>query len=396
MTKNKNVLISGASIAGPALAHWLPRYGFDVTVVERAPELRPGGHNVDFRGDVHLNVLERMGILTDVRQMQTHGGKLVVVDGAGRQLAALPSEFMSGAVEIGRGDLATILYDRTKHQAEYVFGDYLTSLTETAGGVDVTFDRGAPRTFDLVVGADGMHSGVRALTFGPESRFTKFLGYYTAGASGPNHLDLDHTSLLYNEPGLGVMIGSNRDRDEAGPGFVFASEQLDYDRHDVEQQKKIVADRFQGVGWLTPRLLEDMWASPDFYFDSISQIHLDRFSKGRVALLGDAGYGATMGGMGTGLAVVCAYVLAGELATAAGDHRVAFAAYERRIRDYAKGCQKISGNAGPFLAPPTEAKIRRRNRAYRLLSAKPLQSFFNRLTTKAATNLTLPDYLTAK
>ena len=181
--QNRGVLISGASIAGPALAWWLGRYGFNPTVVERAPELRGGGFAVDFRGEAHMGVLGRMGILDEIRQMQTGMGEQIVVDDNGRKLASLPAHFMSGDVEILRGDLSRILYERTRETTEYKFGNSIASITETTDGVDVTFERGAPRTFDLVVGADGLHSNVRRLAFGDESQFIRYLGYFMSRAS---------------------------------------------------------------------------------------------------------------------------------------------------------------------------------------------------------------------
>ncbi|MEU7582961.1 FAD-dependent monooxygenase [Streptomyces sp. NPDC041068] len=389
-----NVLISGASVAGPALALWLARYGARVTVLEKAPALREGGFAVDFRGEVHRTVLQRMGIWDEVHRRQTHMGRQTIVEADDTERVDLPAFLMSGDVEIFRGDLSKILYERTKDRVEYVFGDSIASLTEDSEGVDVTFDRGVPRRFDLVVGADGLHSNTRRLAFGDESRYLRFLGYYVAGFDVPNHLGLDRTARLYSEPGRTVMF-SNYDGDpkRAGVGLVFRSERLDFDRHDTARQKKILAERFAGMGWKhASKALDGLEGAEDLYFDAIAQIHVDRLSKGRVVLLGDAGYGATMGGIGTGTALVCAYVLAGELAAARGDHRVAFAAYEAEIHDYAKGCQKISDNTGPFLAPPTEKKIRSRDRAYRVLSSRFLAGFFKRLTEKAASDLALKDY----
>jgi 2-polyprenyl-6-methoxyphenol hydroxylase-like FAD-dependent oxidoreductase len=394
--KNPTVLISGASVAGPALAYWLDVYGFRPTVVERAPALREGGFAVDFRGTAHLTVLRRMGILEEVRRQQTGMGEQVVVDETGKRLAAMPSELMSGDVEIYRGDLSRILYDRTKDNVEYVFDDSITSMRETPDGVDVTFERGEPRTFDLVVGADGLHSNVRRLAFGAESTFLRFLGHYIAGWEVPNHLGLDRTGLIYNVPGKGVTLAATRDPRVAGAGLVFSSPRLDYDRGNVAGQKKLLADLYTGVGWEVPRLLEGLWDAPDLYFDSISQIHLEHFSTGRVVLLGDAGYGATVGGLGTGLAIVAAYVLAGELARAGGDHQIAFTRYEERVKDYARGCQKLAGGVGSFLAPATAGRIRRRDLTYRMLSAPMLAGVFNKLTTKAANAITLEDYTTVQ
>jgi 2-polyprenyl-6-methoxyphenol hydroxylase-like FAD-dependent oxidoreductase len=390
---NTRVLISGASVAGPAIAFWLNRYGFETTVVERARGLRPGGFGVDFRGHVHLAVLERMGILDDVRREQTHMGEMAFVDGDGNVKASLPSFVASGDVEIERSDLSRILHERTRDSTEYIFGDSIASLDETPDEVHVTFEHREPRTFDLVIGADGLHSNVRQLVFGDESQFLRFAGWYVAGGYVvPNDLGLDHRTLSYTEPGRTISLSSGRDAGVADVSFVFASDVLDIGRHDLEGQKRVLRDRFADVGWEAPRALEALGGAPALYFDSLSRIDMDRFVRGRVALLGDAGYGATLGGLGTGLAIVGAYVLAGELASAGGDHQVGFAAYEREIRAYAAGCQKLADGAGPFLAPRTSGEIRRRNIVYRLLSLRPLARFFNGLTTKAATDITLKDY----
>jgi 2-polyprenyl-6-methoxyphenol hydroxylase-like FAD-dependent oxidoreductase len=394
-----HLLISGASIAGPALALQLARRGARVTVVEKAPALRPGGFAVDFRGHVHRKVLQDMGIWDEVHARQTHMGVQSVVDADGATRVDLPAALMSGDVEIPRGDLATIMYERTKDLAgvEYVFGDSIASLDETPTGVDVTFEQGAPRTFDLVVGADGLHSRTRTLAFGDESRYLRYLGYYVAAFDVPNHLGLHRTARLYSDPGRMVSLG-NADGvpSHAGASLVFSSaERLDYDRRDLAQQQKILTERYRGMGWEAERVLEALArlsSVDELYFDAIAQIHIDRLSTGRVVLIGDAGYGATMGGMGTGAAIVAAYVLAGELAAAHGDHRTAFAAYEAGFRDFAKGCQKIAGNAGPFLAPPTERALRRRDRTYRILGSRPLAGLFKKLTEKAATDITLRDY----
>jgi 2-polyprenyl-6-methoxyphenol hydroxylase-like FAD-dependent oxidoreductase len=390
--KNRDILISGASIAGPALAYWLHRHGFNPTVVERAPSLREGGFAVDFRGEAHMSVLGRMGILEEVRREQTNMGEQVVVDENGKRLVGFPAHLMSGEVEIRRGDLSRILYEATGEITEYIFGDSIASIAEGDEGVRVTFESGASRVFDLVVGADGLHSNVRRLAFGDESRYLRFLGYYFAGFDAPNYLALDHTGLLYNVLGKLAQASSAWDDSRAVVGFTFASEQLDYDHRDVGQQKQIVADAYAGVGWEVPRLVDAMWEARDLYFDSLGRIDMDRYSKGRVVLLGDAAYGVTLGGLGTGLAVVGAYALAGELASAGGDHRSAFPRYEEEMRDYARGCQKLGEGAGPFLAPPTPAALRRRNRAFRVLSFRPLAGIFNRMTTKAANAITPKDY----
>ncbi|GAA4914996.1 FAD-dependent monooxygenase [Nonomuraea thailandensis] len=377
----RNVLISGAGIGGPALAYWLTRHGYKVTVVEKAPALRPGGQAVDFKGETHLTVLRRMGILDDVRRLQTGGTDQEVVDTNGRRLAVLPGEFTGGALEIRRGDLARILYDRTASHCEYVFGDSITSLTETKGGVQVTFERTAPRTYDLVVGADGIHSNVRRLAFGPESDYVRHLGYYYALVDVEG--DFGRTPQMYNEPGRLVAAGGPK----APVFFVFASPPLTYDRYDNEQQKEILARAYRGMGWQTPRIMEEVRRSGSVYLDSISQVRIDRYAEGRVALLGDAGYGNTLGGFGSGLALVGAYVLAGELAAASGDHRTAFAEYERQFRQYAKIAK--NGNAGPFLAPATPSRLRMRNRMF---NSSFLMGLMTKMGDKFATDIALKSY----
>lgn len=282
----KSVLISGASVAGPALAYWLSRYGFRTTVVERAPALREGGYAVDFRGTAHLSVLERMGILGDIEAARTNMGAMSYVNDAGRRIASMPADLFAGDVEILRGDLARILHDATKDRTEYVFGDSIADLAEDENGVEVSFERGAPRRFDLVVGADGLHSRVRALAFGPEQSFVRPSGLSCAIFTTANHLGLDHTGLAYLNPGKIVTMYSARGNTEAKVVFYFATAGRPgadaaphHDRRDLEQQKKIVAQTYAGVGWETPRLLSAMWDATDFYFDSISQVRMDTWTE---------------------------------------------------------------------------------------------------------------------
>ena len=375
--KNTTVLISGASIAGPALAYWLDRAGCTVTVVEKAPGPRPGGQAVDFKGATHLAVLERMGILDEVRRRQTGGQDQTVVDANGRPLTVIPGEFTGGELEIRRGDLAEILHDRTAGTCDYVFGDTITSLTETADGVHATFDRGAPRTFDLVVGADGIHSNVRRLAFGPEADHVKYLGHYYALATSN---DSPGDALMYNEPGRMAAVGGPK----ATAFFVFASAPLTYDRYDPEAQKALLQHAFRDGGWRLPELMAGI---SDVYLDSISRVEVERYSRGRVVLLGDSAFGNTLGGFGTGLAVVGAYVLAGELAAADGDHRQAFRRYEDKFRPYAKVSK--SGNAGSFLAPRTRRGLRARNQ---LFKSRPLLRSMLWMTDRFATRIDLEDY----
>jgi 2-polyprenyl-6-methoxyphenol hydroxylase-like FAD-dependent oxidoreductase len=389
--RGTTVLISGASIAGPTLAYWLARRGAVVTVVEQAPALRTGGHGVDFRG-AQMELLDRMGITDDVRARETAMGTQTFVDAAGQPIVEMPSLFFSGEVEIARGDLSQVLYERTRDDVEYVFGDSVTGLTDDGDGVDVRFRHAPDRRFDLVVGADGMHSAVRRLTFGDEAQFATFRGYYAAGFDAPNVLGIDHAGLIYNEPGRGVSVDSGRDPSTMHVGFIFASDRLHYDRHDPTQLRAVLTARFAGAGWETPRLLAQLDQAPDLYFDPLEQIHLDRWSTGRIALLGDAAWCAGPGGSGTGLAMMGGYVLAAELAAAGGDHRTAFARYQEVLAKAAAKGQWQAKGAGDFLAPRTAGKIRRRNLTYRLLATRLMAKPFAKLVGGAANAITLDAY----
>jgi 2-polyprenyl-6-methoxyphenol hydroxylase-like FAD-dependent oxidoreductase len=384
----KTVLISGASVAGPALAYWLDRYGFQVTVVERAATLRPGGQAIDFKGRTQLTVLERMGVREEIFRRQTGRADIQFLDASGRQLAVMTGEFLGGDVEILRGDLAAVFYERTADHCEYLFGDSIATLTETADGVYAEFENAPARTFDLVVGCDGVHSAVRRLAFGPERDYVRHLGYYYAVAGAPAwgmQADRPQRGIAHacNAPGRLAVKGGSK----ASHLYVFAAPQLDYDRHDVAAQRRRVMEQFAAVGGEVPGMLAELAGLDDFYLDSMSQVRMKgQYTTGRIALAGDSAYGNTLGGVGTGLAVVGAYVLAGELAAAGGDHTVAYARYNEIMRRYAK----IAGqsNAGRFLAPRTALGIRARNwflgsRAFDLML---------KYTDHAANDIELQDY----
>jgi len=390
-TKNRNVLISGASVAGPALALWLSRYGFRPTIVERAPAVRPGGYAVDFRG-ASMRVLEKMGLVADVERMQTRTGAITIVDSANKKIASMPDGFTSGELEIMRGDLAGVFYEATRHDAEYIFDDSITSLTEGEAGVEVTFSREPPRTFDLVIGADGLHSKVRSLVFGDEARFIHHLGYHVAIFTTPNHMNLDRSGVYYGTLGKKVGIFSARENREAKASFFFSSPPLNYDRRDVAAQKDILRERFAQEGWEVPRLLKMMDEAPDFYFDSISQIKMDRWSEGRTALLGDAAYcSSPLSGMGTGMAVVGAYILAGELHEANGDYTVAFARYEAQMRDYVGRCQKLAEGADWFI-PQTRLKQWLSTQLFRILPHTPWKNMMLEMALKTANSVNPKNY----
>ncbi|MEU1428035.1 FAD-dependent monooxygenase [Nocardia sp. NPDC005746] len=358
--RNTTVLVSGASVAGPALAYWLHRYGFQVTVVEKAPALRTGGQAIDFTGETHMTVLERMGVLADIERRQTGKTDMVMLDESGQRRALISGDFTGGDIEILRGDLAAIMYEHTADTCEYLFGDTVTALTETADGVEVEFAHAPARRFDLVFGCDGIHSRVRKLAFGPESEFLSYRGYYYALAGASQWEDADGSreravSHGWTAPGRLAVNGGAK----AAQMYMFASPELDYSRDDFDEQRQIVAERFAGMGGDVPAMLADLPHLDGFYLDSLSKVTMKNFVSGRVALVGDAGYGNTLAGFGTGLAVVGAYVLAGELAVADGDHTVAFGRYEDIMKRYLRKAD--DARPGPFLAPKTALGLRFRN-----------------------------------
>jgi 2-polyprenyl-6-methoxyphenol hydroxylase-like FAD-dependent oxidoreductase len=389
---NRNVLISGASVAGPALAFWLNRYGFRTTIVERAPALRPGGYAVDFRG-ASMRVLERMNLLAEVQRLQTRIGAITIVDSDNKKLASMPDGFTSGELEILRGDLARVFHEATRDTTEYIFDDSIDSIEEGAEGVDVTLLRGGRRRFDLVVGADGLHSKVRSVAFGAEDKFVRYLGYHVSIFTIPNYLNLNRSGLYYGTLGKKVGIFSGKDDGEAKASFFFASEPLRYDRRDVEQQKSILRERFAQEGWEVPRLMELMNQAPDFYFDSVSQVKMDRWSKGRSVLLGDAAYCASpLSGMGTGMAVVGAYILAGELMEADGDPGVAFERYEHLMRNFVKQCQQLADGGTDWFVPRTRFRLWLSNQMWRVLPYTPWKNMMIEVPLKIGNSIPLKDY----
>ncbi|MEO3802021.1 FAD-dependent monooxygenase [Nonomuraea sp. B1E8] len=311
-----DVLVCGAGVAGPALAYWLLHHGLTPTVVERAPRVRTGGYAAGLRGEA-LDVLDRMALLDQAEALDLRLGDTATAD---------------GDLEILRDDLAGLLYQATRREVEYVFGDSIATLEQTADDVRVTFDRGRARRFDLVAGADGLHSRTRSLVFGPHERFVRHLGVYTAVFGLPGRLGAG--ARVHHVPGKAAEVIGTRDGARTRAVLHFASGPLAYDRDDAGQHKRIVAERFAGEGPPVRHLLEEMWEAEDLFFEANAQVEMDRWFSGRVVLLGDAGYcAAPASGRGASQALIGAYVLAGELA-AGGDHAQAFAAYEREMRGF--------------------------------------------------------------
>ncbi|OBI77719.1 FAD-dependent oxidoreductase [Mycolicibacterium fortuitum] len=381
------VLISGASIAGPVLAYWLSRHGFDVTVVERSPALRKtGGHAVDlFRPAMEIS--ERMGVLAAIEAHATGTTRMIIHRPGSSRPSRLDYVKLIGAmsdrhVEIMRDDLSEIYYRAGRDDVEYLFGDTITSIS--ADG-DVTFEHNPPRRFDVVVGADGLHSGVRRLTFG-DNISENFLGGYLSVVSVPKNLARDGEMTGYLKPGHMAGIYTADHLDDARAVFIFRPTQpLDYDYRDVDRQKTQLHAAFEHTSPEVDRWLEEIPRTPTFYFDAITQLQMRTWSRGRVTLVGDAGYcpGPAVGGS-TSLAVYGAYVLAAEMVRAGDDHAAAFAAYERTLLPRVEGSRRLAAVNAKTVVPMSGWGIRALVGAGQLISLLPLSvtQALARLNTK--------------
>ncbi|MFD3486323.1 FAD-dependent monooxygenase [Streptomyces sp. NPDC058665] len=362
----RRVLISGASIAGPALAHWLDRYGFEVTVVEKASAVRGGGYAVDIRGTAR-EVVGRMGLLPRLREAHVDTQRITFVDAAGELVGSLEPEQMTGGeagldLEVRRGDLADALYTPLRDRVEFLFDDSIATLDDDGDAVHVVFDSGTRRTFDLVLGADGLHSHTRRLVFGPEEPFHRYLGHVFAGFTMPNESGLAHEGVIWNEPGRSAVLYAHEPSELMHGFLTFTQETLPFAAfRDPKAQRELVTARFPERVWHLPRLVEAMLEADDLFFDIVSQIHMPTWSRGRVALAGDAAHATSfLSGQGSSVSLVGAYVLAGELATHA-DHGDAFAAYERTMRPFAERNQALATGGGTVVTPTTREELDARN-----------------------------------
>jgi 2-polyprenyl-6-methoxyphenol hydroxylase-like FAD-dependent oxidoreductase len=398
------VVISGAGIAGPSLAFWLTRNGYRVIVVEIGPGIRPGGQTVDLRG-AGGDVVDRMGLIDEMRQraLEQRGAAWVKSDGSRRAempVTAFDGNGLVSKLEILRGDLVDVLYQATKDAAEYRFGTSISDVKQADDGAEVTFHDGTVLRADLVVGADGPHSAVRRLVFGPEEQFVKPIGGYNAWFSAPDRIGLDGWFLLYQAPGgLNASMRPSHDPSIAKAGLAFQSEPLGYDRHDLDGQRQILIERFAGAGWECDALLAAAQEADDFYFDSLAQVHMPTWSSGCVTLVGDAGYCASpLSGMGTSLALVGAYVLAGELGAAdsfdAEQLPAKLSRYETVVRPYVDKCQELNNTIDRY-APMTEKEITDNAMAMKWMQRWPFRPIAARLWFTTADSIELPNYADA-
>jgi 2-polyprenyl-6-methoxyphenol hydroxylase-like FAD-dependent oxidoreductase len=401
----QEILISGAGIAGAAAAYWLRKAGYAVTVVERAPTPRPGGQTVDLRG-AGRTVMKRMGLLDQIRATTVTQRGIAWIDASGRHRAEMPVEAFDGngivsADEILRGDVAAILYEASRPGVSYVFDDTITALELDSDGVLVTFEKADPRHFDLVVGADGLHSVVRRLAFGLETSAVRPLGLLNAWFTTPAEIDLDNWYLMHNAPGGRVVsVRPGRLPGEQKAAFSFRSTET-FNRGDATAQLDLLERHFAEVGWATPQLLRAARSAPDFYLDSMGQVRLDRWSRGRVVLLGDAGYCPTpLTGLGTSLALVGAYILAGELAassentTAVADDAAiqgALERYETLMRPYVEEGQALPPGGVDGYAPMSPLRIAVGWASMRWSQRWPMRPLMERVFSKADA-IDLPDY----
>ncbi|HEY2448164.1 MAG TPA: FAD-dependent monooxygenase [Mycobacterium sp.] len=387
-----DVLINGGGIAGPSLAFWLTKQGHAVTIVEQARELRTGGQAVDFRGPA-LAVLEKMGLLAQVRASATQMGPLVLVDDKGKEVGRLPAEVISGELEIHWGDLARILYQAVREDVNYRFGVRVTELDDDGKRVSVTFSDASTGSYDLVIGADGLHSGTRRLVFGPEEQYVTQLGQCFGFFDIENRLRLDHCGMACIDAGRTAALQGIYPDKPARASLFLTDRHLDFDYRDTDGNKRLFAERYAGMGWEVPNMLEGLGEAAEVYFDSIAQVHLPSYSRGRVCLTGDAAWCASpRSGMGTTLAMVGAYVLAHELRTAGDDYAAAFAQYQRLLAPYVARCQKLAIDALRTERFSSGRLAKLRNVVIRLVRIPGVSKLVARQSLAVARSFRLPNY----
>ena len=392
--KNNTILISGAGIAGPTLAFWLKAAGFEPTLVECAPTLRSGGYVIDFWG-LGYDIAERMELMPDIERTGYHVREMRIVGDDGRRVTGFGTrvfdELTDGRyVTLGRSDLSRLLFEKVGGGTEVLFGDEIVGLQEEQEGVQVQFRRAGRRRFDLVVGADGLHSAVRRLAFGPQQQFERPLGYAVAAfeVSGYRPRDED-IYLMYGQPGR--MLGRFTLHDDRTLFlFVFAADGGSLPTT-LDLQKQMLRMKYRGDKWECPGILDRLDRADELYFDRVSQIKMDSWSRGRIALIGDAAFCVSLvAGQGSALAMVSAYVLAGELARAGGQHAPAFGSYEALLRKYIAGKQDGAERFASVFAPRTAWGLGLRNQVIRAFAIPGVARFA--VGRDIVDSLRLPDY----
>jgi len=378
---NKDILISGAGIAGTTLAFWLKKFGFNPTIVEHAPKLRDGGYAIDFWG-AGFDVAEKMGILSDLHKANLNMTELEFVDNNNKRKGGLSYtkliKMMNGrAFTLLRSDLAKAIYNHLDKDIEIIFGDTITKIDPNENEVIVTFQSGNTRKFDFLVGADGLHSNVRNQIFGDEAQFEIFHNYYTASYTIDDVAYSNTEFKMYNVPGKQAAIYSTNDKKMTAFYIFTSTEKLSYNHRDIEAQKQILRNEFENIGWKCADLLSKMDKAPDFYFDVVSQIQMSNWSKDRVTLVGDAcDCPSLLSGQGSTLAMVGAYILAGELKNANGNYNVAFKQYQNVFKPFIDDKQQLAQNFAKSFVPKSNFGIWTRNVVVGLMSLPFVSKLF--------------------
>jgi 2-polyprenyl-6-methoxyphenol hydroxylase-like FAD-dependent oxidoreductase len=390
------ICINGAGVAGPTLAYWLRRSGHEVLLVEEAQQLRRGGYVIDFWG-IGFDIAEKMDLIPELRQLGYQVQEVRLVDRRGRRCGGFSVEVFRRLTgdrftSLRRSDLASAIYGALGGEVETLFGDSVAGIEEQGGRVRVRFDHAAPRDVDLVVGADGLHSHVRGLVFGPQDALETSLGYHVAAFEVEGYRPRNELVYLsHGTPGRQVSRFSMRDNRTLFL-FVFGDGYLTRGEPSNDPERKAaLRSVFADVGWECPRILEAMEDVSDLYFDRVSQIRMDRWTKGRTALLGDAAACVSLlAGEGTGLAMAEAYVLAGELNRCAGDYIAAFTRYQALMMPFLRRKQQSAAKFASGFAPRTAFGIRFRNLVSRLLRIRFVADFL--IGRDLRDDIMLPDY----